>query len=233
MKSKLANFKNFLIVDYLYAISKILFSKKQSRTYYSQFGEDAVLRELISKKDQKGTYLDIGCYHPRKHSNTYLLYKMGWSGMLVDVEKTKLIACKIIRPRDETLLCAVSNEKGFAPIFAPKKYSVLTSLVKINDEFKKIGTIEQKTISEIIENNLSGNCPTVLSIDVELKDYDAIKSIDFKRHSPKFILIECSDDDFNIDQVLQTKIHRLLIKNKYNLISWTLNTGIYKINKSN
>tara|TARA_B100000787_G_scaffold169044_1_gene159159 strand:- start:700 stop:1401 length:702 start_codon:yes stop_codon:yes gene_type:complete len=233
MKSKLANFKKFLIVDYLYAISKILFSKKQSRTYYSQFGEDAVLRELISKKDQKGTYLDIGCYHPRKHSNTYLLYKMGWSGMLVDVEKTKLIACKIIRPRDETLLCAVSNEKGFAPIFAPKKYSVLTSLVKINDEFKKIGTIEQKTISEIIENNLSGNCPTVLSIDVELKDYDAIKSIDFKRHSPKFILIECSDDDFNIDQVLQTKIHRLLIKNKYNLISWTLNTGIYKINKSN
>ena len=233
MKSKLANFKKFLIVDYLYAISKILFSKKQSRTYYSQFGEDAVLRELISKKDQKGTYLDIGCYHPRKHSNTYLLYKMGWSGMLVDVEKTKLIACKIIRPRDETLLCAVSNEKGFAPIFAPKKYSVLTSLVKINDEFKKIGTIEQKTISEIIENNLSGNCPTVLSIDVELKDYDAIKSIDFKRHSPKFILIECSDDDFNIDQVLQTKIHRLLIKNKYNLISWTLNTGIYKINNSN
>ena len=233
MKSKLANFKKFLIVDYLYAISKILFSKKQSRTYYSQFGEDAVLRELISKKDQKGTYLDIGCYHPRKHSNTYLLYKMGWSGMLVDVEKTKLIACKIIRPRDETLLCAVSNEKGFAPIFAPKKYSVLTSLVKINDEFKNIGTIEQKTISEIIENNLSGNCPTVLSIDVELKDYDAIKSIDFKRHSPKFILIECSDDDFNIDQVLQTKIHRLLIKNKYNLISWTLNTGIYKINKSN
>jgi hypothetical protein len=46
-------------------------------------------------------------------------------------------------------------------------------------------------------------------------------------------LIECSDDDFNIDQVLQTKIHLLLIKNKYNLISWTLNTGIYKINNSN
>ena len=233
MQSKSDNLKNFLIVDYFNAILKILFSKKQSRTYYSQFGEDAVLRELISKKHQKGTYLDIGCYHPRKHSNTYLLYKMGWSGMLVDVEKAKLIACKIIRPRDKTLLCAVSNDKGFAPVFAPKKYSVLTSLVKINDEFKQIGTIEQKTISEIIENNLSGNCPTVLSIDIELKDYDAIKSIDFKRHSPKFILIECSDDDFNIDQVLQTKIHRLLIENKYNLISWTLNTGIYKINKFN
>ena len=153
---------------------------------------------------------------------------MGWSGMLVDVEKAKLIACKIIRPRDETLLCAVSNDKGVAPIFAPKKYSVLTSLIKINDEFKQIGTIEQKTISEIIENNLSGNCPTVLSIDIELKDYDAIKSINFKRHSPKFILIECWNN-FDIDTILQSKIHRKLTENKYNLTSWTINTLIYKI----
>ena len=60
--------------DYFHAILKILFSKKQSRKYYSQFGEDAVLREIIGTKSQKGTYLDIGCYHPRKHSNTYFLY---------------------------------------------------------------------------------------------------------------------------------------------------------------
>jgi hypothetical protein len=152
---------------------------------------------------------------------------MGWSGMLVDVEKAKLIACKIIRPRDETLLCAVSNDKGVAPIFAPKKYSVLTSLIKINDEFKQIGTIEQKTITEIIDNNLDGNCPTVLSIDIEGKDYDAIKGIDFNRHSPKFILIECLND-FDIDKILQSKIHHKLTENKYNLISWTIGTVIYK-----
>ena len=65
MKSMLKYFKNFVIVDYFDAILKILFSKKQSRKYYSQFGEDAVLREIIGKKHQKGTYLDIGCYHPR------------------------------------------------------------------------------------------------------------------------------------------------------------------------
>ena len=215
------------MIDYLYAILKVLFSKKQSRTYYSQFGEDAVLKELIGKRPQKSTYLDIGCYHPKKHSNTYFLYKLGWSGMLVDVEKAKLIACKIIRPRDKTLLCAVSNNKGTVPFFAPKKYSVLTSLIKINDEFKQIGTIEQKKISEIIDVNLHGNCPTVLSIDIEGKDYEAIQSINFKKHSPKFILIECWND-FDIDKILKGKIHRKLTQNRYKLASWTINTLIYK-----
>jgi hypothetical protein len=216
------------MIDFFNAILKIFFSKNQSRVYYSQFGEDAVLKELIGKAHQKGSYLDVGCYHPRKHSNTYFLYKMGWSGMLVDVEKSKLIACKIMRPRDKTLLCAVSNDKGIAPIFAPKKYSVFTTLIKLSDEYNQIGTIEQKTINEIIDNNLYGNCPTVLSIDIEGKDYEAIKGIDFERHSPKFILIECWND-LNIDTILQSKIHRKLTENEYNLISWTINTLIYKV----
>ena len=216
------------MIDYLRAILKILFSKKQSRTYYSQFGEDAVLRELLGKRYPKSSYLDIGCYHPRKHSNTYFLYKLGWSGMLVDIEKAKLIACKMIRPRDKTLLCAVSNNKGTVPFFAPKKYSVLTSLIKINDKFKQIGTIEQKTISEIIDIYLNGACPTVLSIDIEGKDYDAIKGINFKRHAPKFILIECWND-FDIDSILQGKIHCKLTENNYKLVSWTINTLIYRL----
>ena len=140
---------------------------------------------------------------------------------LFALEKSKLIACKIMRPRDKTLLCAVSNDKGIAPIFAPKKYSVFTSLIKLSDEYNQIGTIEQKTITEIIDNDLQGNCPTVLSIDIEGKDYEAIKGIDFERHSPKFILIECWND-LNIDTILQSKIHRKLTENEYNLISWTI-----------
>mgnify|MGYP002816205347 FL=1 len=148
--------------------------------------------------------------------------------MLIDIEKAKLIACKIIWPRDKTLLCAVSNSKGTVPFFAPKKYSVLTSLIKLNDKFKQIGTVEQKTISEIIDIDLNGNCPTVLSIDIEGKDYDAIKGINFKRHTPKFILIECWND-FDIDKILQGKIHCKLTENNYKLVSWTINTLIYRL----
>ena len=109
-----------------------------------------------------------------------------------------------------------------------KKYSVLTSLIKLSDKFKQIGTVEQKTISEIIDIDLNGECPTVLSIDIEGKDYDAIKGINFKRHTPKFILIECWND-FDIDKILQGKIHCKLTENNYKLVSWTINTLIYRL----
>ena len=68
------------MIDYLYAISKILFSKKQSRTYYSQFGEDAVLRHLIGKRHPKGSYLDIGCYHPK--STLTPIFCINWAGQV-------------------------------------------------------------------------------------------------------------------------------------------------------
>ncbi len=109
------------MIDYLRAILKILFSKKQSRTYYSQFGEDVVLRELMGKRHPKGSYLDIGCYHPKKHSNTYFLYKLGWSGMLIDIEKAKLIACKMIRPRDKTLFMCRFKQQGNCSVLCTKK----------------------------------------------------------------------------------------------------------------
>ena len=71
--------------------------------------------------------------------------------------------------------------------FLHQKIFSFDFFIKLNDKFKQIGTVEQKTISEIIDIELNGNCPTVLSIDIEGKDYDAIKGMNFKEHSPKFI----------------------------------------------
>lgn len=59
---------------------------KNDTDYYSQGGEDAIISKtfLYVLPVQKGFYLDIGAYHPFKHSNTYLLYKAGWRGMNID-----------------------------------------------------------------------------------------------------------------------------------------------------
>ncbi|MBB5445138.1 hypothetical protein HDG38_003767 [Paraburkholderia sp. WSM4177] len=40
------------------------------RLYYSQFGEDAVLREIISPRCNKGVYVDVGAYHPTRGDDT-------------------------------------------------------------------------------------------------------------------------------------------------------------------
>lgn len=49
---------------------------------YSQCGQDLFVISLI--KD-KGSFLDLGCYLPKKINNTYLLEMNGWTGLSIDI----------------------------------------------------------------------------------------------------------------------------------------------------
>ena len=53
---------------------------------YSQNGEDLILIDYFNE-NPNGFYVDIGCHHPFRFSNTYLLYKKGWRGLNVDANK--------------------------------------------------------------------------------------------------------------------------------------------------
>lgn len=45
---------------------------------YSQHGEDVIaVRYFDYHGPLKGIYVDIGCFHPVRHSNTYLLHQKG------------------------------------------------------------------------------------------------------------------------------------------------------------
>ena len=62
------------IFNFFYLVRQSFF-RKINKSFYSQFGEDKVLQEILKININKGFYVDVGCYHPIKHSNTYLLYK--------------------------------------------------------------------------------------------------------------------------------------------------------------
>ena len=47
-----------------------------------------ILNFFKNKRD--GFYVDVGCFHPKKHSNTYFLYKRGWRGVNIDMEEEKI-----------------------------------------------------------------------------------------------------------------------------------------------
>jgi hypothetical protein len=49
---------------------------------YSQCGQDLLVANLIKNK---GHFLDLGCYLPKKINNTYLLELNGWEGVSVDI----------------------------------------------------------------------------------------------------------------------------------------------------
>ena len=59
---------------------------------YSQYGEDLIIDSFFKHHApiKSGNYLDIGCYHPVGISNTYLLHRRGWQGLVVDIDDYKL-----------------------------------------------------------------------------------------------------------------------------------------------
>ena len=84
---------------------KIFFPKKS----YSMLGEDIFVKKFFKDK-KKGFYVDIGCYHPIDGNNTYLLYKKGWEGINIDLNKTSIDLFNRARKNDNNLNVAISNK---------------------------------------------------------------------------------------------------------------------------
>ena len=59
------------ITKFFWSLRKAYFTKYR-QTHYAQFGEDIILNELLRPEVRDGFYVDVGCYHPKKHSNTYI-----------------------------------------------------------------------------------------------------------------------------------------------------------------
>ena len=73
----------FRILDNLY---KSIISKK---FYYSSGGIDALILNIFKNKIN-GFYVDVGCNHPIKANNTYLLYKKKWFGINIDLDQKRI-----------------------------------------------------------------------------------------------------------------------------------------------
>ena len=87
---------------------------------YAQSGEDIIAwGELKNSKNQKikkakgerGFYVDVGAYHPKLLSNTYLFYKKGWRGICVDPNPEMASLFRVARPRDVFLNVGVGGDK--------------------------------------------------------------------------------------------------------------------------
>ncbi len=140
------NIKTFLI-----AFCKAFISPGKVKKSYSQCAEDLIVQSYFPGKLKTGRYVDVGCHHPRRGSNTYGLYQKGWSGILIDLEKVKVLANQLIRMRDKVILAAVSDSEEWLEVFSDKAYSTNTTIKKncsnINEQ--SIGQVKTQTLTNI------------------------------------------------------------------------------------
>jgi len=175
----------FKIYLFYYALKYKFFINKKT---YSQFGEDLVISNFFG--NFVGKYVDIGCYHPVKYSNTALLHKKNWSGVNIDLSETSIQLFNYCRKKDLNIKACISDKKENISLYLVSDLSPLNSVHTENIEkfkltnFKKV-YIETQVFSELVLDNFD-----FLNIDCEGSDYKIIKSIDLKKYTPKIICIE-------------------------------------------
>ena len=216
------------LARYLYLIRKAFFSKYRYK-HYSQFAEDISIK-MHCPDINNGFFVDVGCYHPMKFNNTYALYKKGWSGINIDVDKIKIDTFNLARRRDENVLCAVSDKPGVLKWFSSGLYSLTSTL---DESFaKSIGGYTEKevkvdTLTSIIDKTRYIDREIdFLSIDAEGHDYNVLKSLDLERYKPKLIAVESHISDFT--EIEKCKIYKFLTDKGFVLVNWCGFTLIFK-----
>ena len=138
---KYSSFKKLFLYYNIYIRNFKFFFKN------SQFGEDKKIIKLF-KKNTKGTYVDIGCFHPIMHSNTAKLYNKGWNGINIDLNPISIDLFKILRKKDKNYCAAISNSNQKVKSYIDNYFSPINSINKkffnyTFNEFSKGEFIEQ------------------------------------------------------------------------------------------
>ena len=215
------------MLKFLKVFIKSLTHKKIS---YSYGGVDSLILNIF-KNQKKGFYLDIGCGHPIKNNNTYLLNKKGWSGINIDLDEENIELFNTYRRKDINLATAVSDKEGETDLYFYHSKSALNTISKQNADFQKakvssIRKIKTQEINKILENSpYKDKKIDFLSIDVEGSELSILKNFDFKKYSPKVIVVEYLDlslkkleiKNLNIDNIIKSDIYKLIISNNYTL----------------
>ena len=224
-------------------IFKKIYYKKYSKISYAISGVDLIIDRMFSKV-KKGIYVDLGCNHPIKHNNTYLLYKRGWEGINIDADEKSIKEFQNLRKKDHNVSALISNKKRKIRYYFYHERSALNTvdakLVKRRKaKPKKIIVRETTTLNDIIENSpYKKSKINLLSIDIENHEYEALKNFKFKKYDIDCIVIEILNtskkeietQNQTLNFILKSNVFKLLKKNNYKLINW-VNSDLVFVNK--
>lgn len=201
---------------------------------YSQEGEDLILSRIFEGKNN-GFYVDIGAHHPMRFSNTYALYKRGWKGINVEPNPDSLKLFTKLRPKDLNLNFGIASQTGVLKYFMFNEPALNTfeeGIVKgrlENGQYQLLREVDIKVYSlgEILNQYKSTfDNIDLLTIDVEGLDLDVLKSNDWDRYKPNWVLVEQLGLK-NLES-LEFETHMFLSSKGYVLFAKTFNTLFYK-----
>lgn len=218
----------------LFLLRKIFLSRTSFR-HYSQYGEDIPTWDHLAPI-KKGFFVDVGCFHPKKYSNTYRWYRMGWRGVNIDLDPIKIEAFQMVRPKDVNLVYAIDREGNgeLRDCYLFGRYSLISTLDKdFAEKQREMG--KQYVVSQVPAASLdyvldrtrfAGRKIDLLSVDAEGHDLAILQSLSFERYSPYLILVELHQS--TLAKVMASPLYQFLSDKGYDLVNWMGPTLVFK-----
>ena len=210
---------------------KKIYYEKYSKKSYSISNVDLIIDRMFTNLNY-GIYIDVGCNHPIKFNNTYLLHRRGWKGINIDFDSKSIKEFEKFRPKDHNVRKIVSNDEEIKDIYFYHERSAINTLSKDLVKYRKTKpkkTIKEKssTLNKIIEESPFKNQKiNLISIDIENHEYEALMNFNFDKYNVDVIVAECTD----ISQK-KLEIYNQTIENNYKLINW-VNSDLVFIRKN-
>ena len=201
--------------------------------FFSQEGEDIILKFLVGDK-RNGFYVDVGCNHPIYLSNTFYFYINNWRGICIDANEVLCEKFRKTRFHDTVVTAAVSNEESEVTFFISDKVPLVSTMVpaqleewKKRWEFNREVKMKTQRLESILDFHLKENTVIdFLSVDVEGNDLNVLKSINFKKYRPRYIVVEIHN--FILKDGQQNEVVTFLFQNGYELINYSTINGYFK-----
>ena len=221
-------------------LDKVAPAQLYGRKFYSQAGEDMLLSIYYEGNKHKGFYVDVGAHHPFRFSNTAYFYKHGWRGINIEPTPSLFKAFPRWRKRDINLNVGIGNgekltfyvfNEGALNTFDPALAKERDGKVHMGRQYKIIDQIEvqTRTLADILDKHLpEGTAIDLLTIDVEGMDFDVLKSNDWTKYQPAFILVECES---SLDDLADDQIYTFLHEKGYSIVGRTLYTTLFRYGK--
>ena len=162
----------------------------KKRVSYSQWGEDLCILDFFNKVNCKKVYVDIGCFHPSKYSNTKLLFDNGWRGYNFDINQYSIDMFKISRPNDQNKCIGISNLKTQKIVNISKYIHEQNSISSQPNKIVKNNLMQNQLIQISTLNDEVNEAFSFLNIDAEGEDFKILKSIDFVKTKPLLVCVE-------------------------------------------
>lgn len=202
---------------------------------WSQEGEDQILRRIFESQSN-GFYLDVGAHHPKRLSNTYLFYKRGWRGINIDAMPGSMRAFEMCRPKDVNLELGISSKESNLDYFVFNEPALNGFSSELSQErhkedsayyVKSVVKVDVLPLVMVLDQHLpKGQIIDFMSVDVEGFDLEVLKSNDWDKYRPKFVLAEVLGS--SLHEIEQSEIGQFMRRVNYVIYAKCVNTVFFK-----